>query len=138
MLNTVNLKLPLMTPNVKSANQPDSSPARAGQAGFQEGTRPLPPNPGGAQRSQEVSAPAVWVQIPNATANRIKTQSCLTWAHLEMTKLREDRERQISYAITDTWTLKKRYRRIYLENRKRLTDLKNKLMVTQGTTWGEQ
>ena len=55
-----------------------------------------------------------------------------------MTKLREDRERQISYAITDTWTLKKRYKRIYLENRKGLTDLKNKLMVTQGTTWGEQ
>ena len=36
------------------------------------------------------------------------------------------------------WTLKNQYRQIYLENRKGLTDLENKLMVTQGATWGEQ
>ena len=30
------------------------------------------------------------------------------------------------------WNLKKRYERTYLQNRNRLTDIENKLMVTKG------
>ena len=45
-----------------------------------------------------------------------------------------DRERQISYEITYMWNL--RYKWTYLQNRNRLTDIKNKFMVTKGETWG--
>ena len=44
---------------------------------------------------------------------------------------KSDRERQISYDITYIRNLKKKwYKRTYLQNR--LTDLENKLMVTEG------
>ena len=43
-----------------------------------------------------------------------------------------DRERQISYGITYMWHLKKWYKTTYLQNRSRLTDIENKLMVTKG------
>ena len=47
---------------------------------------------------------------------------------------KSDRERQISYDIAYMWNLKKekRYRWTYLQNRKRLTDIEYKLMVTKG------
>ena len=49
-----------------------------------------------------------------------------------------DRERQVSYDTTYMWNLKKiRYKRIYLQNRNRLTDTENKLMVTKGDSSGE-
>ena len=49
---------------------------------------------------------------------------------------KSDRERQISYDITYTWTLKKKwYKWTYLQNRP--TDIENKLMVTKGERgWG--
>ena len=48
-----------------------------------------------------------------------------------------DREREISYDITYMWNLKKWYKWTYLQNRNRLTDFKNKLMVTEGERgWG--
>ena len=45
---------------------------------------------------------------------------------------KSDRERQISYDITHMWNLifKKWYKWTYLQNRNRLTDIENKLMVT--------
>ena len=45
---------------------------------------------------------------------------------------KSDRERQISYDIAYMQNLKKRYKWTYLQNRNRLTDLKNKLIVIWG------
>ena len=42
-------------------------------------------------------------------------------------------ERQVSYDTTYMWNLKKRgYKWTYLQNRNRVTDVENKLMVTRG------
>ena len=41
-----------------------------------------------------------------------------------------ERERQISYDSTHMWNLKKSYKWTYLQNRNRVTDVENKLMVT--------
>ena len=60
------------------------------------------------------------------------------WMDLEITVVRQsDNERQISYDITYMWNLKKRHKRTYLQNRKRLTDFENKLTVTKGNRWAE-
>ena len=45
---------------------------------------------------------------------------------------KSDTERQISYDIAYLWNLKKRYKWTYLQNRSRVTDVENKLMVTEG------
>ena len=55
-----------------------------------------------------------------------------TWMDLEIIILSEVRERQKSYDITYMWNVKKWYRWTYLQNRNRLTDIENKLMVTKG------
>ena len=47
-----------------------------------------------------------------------------------------ERERQISYDITYLWNLKKEYKRTYLQNRNRLIDIENNLMVTKGEGGG--
>ena len=48
-----------------------------------------------------------------------------------------ERERQISYDITYMGKLKKKwYKWTYLQNRNRLTDLENKLIVTKEERWG--
>ena len=47
-----------------------------------------------------------------------------------------DRERQMSYNITYTCNLKRWYKWTYLQNRNRLTEFENKLMVTKGKRWG--
>ena len=48
------------------------------------------------------------------------------------------RQKQISYDIAYMWTLKKNnklwYRLMYLQDRNRITDAYNKLMVTRGET----
>ena len=49
--------------------------------------------------------------------------------HTEWTK--SDTERQISY-IAYMWNLKKMVQMNYLQNRNRVTDVENKLMVTRG------
>ena len=49
---------------------------------------------------------------------------------------KSDRKRQISHDITYMWSLKKWYKWTYLQNRNRLTDIENKLMVTKGERWG--
>ena len=54
-----------------------------------------------------------------------------TWMDLEITILSEVRERQI-YDITYMYNLKKWHKWTYLQDRNRLTDIKNKLMVTKG------
>ena len=54
-----------------------------------------------------------------------------TWMDLDII-LSEDRERQISYDITYMWNLKKWYKRTYLQNRNRLTDIEKKLLITKG------
>ena len=51
---------------------------------------------------------------------------------------KSDRERQISYDITYMQNLKKWYKWSSLQNRNRLTDLENKLRVTQVERWGEK
>ena len=46
---------------------------------------------------------------------------------------KSDGERQISYAVTSRWNLKKKcHRWTFLENRNRLTDIINKFVVTKG------
>ena len=50
--------------------------------------------------------------------------------HTEWSK--SDRERQISYAIAYMWNLKRGYKWTYLQNRNRVVDVENKLMVTRG------
>ena len=54
--------------------------------------------------------------------------------HIKWSK--SDRERQISYNITYMWNLKKWHKWTYLQNRNRLTDTENKLMVTKGDSGG--
>ena len=49
---------------------------------------------------------------------------------------KSDRERQMPYDFTYMWNLKKWYKWTYLQNRNRLTDIENKLMVTKGETVG--
>ena len=44
---------------------------------------------------------------------------------------KSDRERQISYDLTYMWNLKRWYKQTYLQNRNRLTDTENKLIVTK-------
>ena len=62
-----------------------------------------------------------------------------TWMDLEIVILSEvsDRERQISYDIAYMWNLKKWYKWTYLQNRNRVTDVENTLMVTRGKWGGE-
>ena len=50
---------------------------------------------------------------------------------------KSDKERQMSYDITYMWNLKKLYKWIYLQNRNRVTDVENKLMVTKGESGGK-
>ena len=50
---------------------------------------------------------------------------------------KSDRKRQISYDIPYMWNLKKWYKWTYLQNRNRLTDVENKLMIIKGEGWGE-
>ena len=49
---------------------------------------------------------------------------------------KSDRERQMSYDITHMWNLKKWYKWTYLQNRNRLTDIKDKLIITKGVGEG--
>ena len=59
-----------------------------------------------------------------------------TWMDPEIITLSEvSQTRQISYNITYMWNLKKWYKWTYLQNRNRLTDLENKVMVTKGVRW---
>ena len=55
-----------------------------------------------------------------------------TWMDLEIIILSEVRKKQIPYDITYMWNLKKSYKWTYLQNRSRITDVENKLMVTGG------
>ena len=49
---------------------------------------------------------------------------------------KSDKERQISYDITSgEISFLKWYKWSYLQNRNRLTDFENKLMVTKGEIW---
>ena len=52
--------------------------------------------------------------------------------HTEWSK--SDTEIQMSYDIAYMWNLKIGYKWIYLQNRSRVTDVENNLMVTRG--WG--
>ena len=54
--------------------------------------------------------------------------------HTQWTKW--DRERQILYDIIYMWNLKYSINELYLQNRNRLMDMKNKLMVTTGERRG--
>ena len=53
--------------------------------------------------------------------------------HTEWSK--SDRERQISYDITYMWNLKNDTNELIYKTENRLTDLENKLMVTEGERW---
>ena len=57
------------------------------------------------------------------------TATCM---NLEIIILREVRERQILYSMTYMWNLEKEYKLTYLQNRNRLTDIENILMVDKG------
>ena len=56
--------------------------------------------------------------------------------HSKWSKL--DRERQISYDIAYMGNLKKWYKWAYLQNRNRLTDLEDELMVTRARGRGRR
>ena len=51
--------------------------------------------------------------------------------HTEWSKSDTDK-----HGIAYMWNLKQWYKRTYLQNRNRVTDVKNKLMVTKGERWG--
>ena len=55
-------------------------------------------------------------------------------SHTEWSK--SDKEGQISYDIAYMWNLKKWYKRTYLQDRNRVTDVENNLMVTSGEIGG--
>ena len=60
-----------------------------------------------------------------------------TWMQLEIIILSEvSQTEKDKYDITYMWNLKKWYKRTYLQNRNRLTDMENKLMVTKGESGG--
>ena len=60
-----------------------------------------------------------------------------TWTDLEIIILSEVvRERQLSYVIIYMWNLKRWYKWTYLQNRNRLIDIENKLMVTKEDSSG--
>ena len=62
-----------------------------------------------------------------------------TWMDVEIIKLSEvsqTEKRQLPYDITYTGNLKKWYKGTYLQNRNRVTDVENKLMVTKGEGGG--
>ena len=65
-----------------------------------------------------------------------ETSSAVTGMDLDIVVLSQVRERQISYDITYTWNLKKRYVLTYLQNRNRLIDTENKFVVTKGDMRG--
>ena len=46
--------------------------------------------------------------------------------------LREVSQRQIPYDFPYMWNLKKLYKQTYVQNRNRLVDIENKLMVIKG------
>ena len=50
---------------------------------------------------------------------------------------KSDRERQISYDIAYMWNLKYDTNELYLQNRNRLTDIENRLVVAKGEGVGE-
>ena len=61
-----------------------------------------------------------------------------TWMDLEniiLSEVRSDRERQLSY-ITCMWNLKNSTNELIYKSRNRLTDIKNKLMVSKGKRGG--
>ena len=45
---------------------------------------------------------------------------------------KSNRGRQISYNNTNIWNLKKEYKWTYLKNRSRITEVKNKFVITRG------
>ena len=59
-----------------------------------------------------------------------------TWTDLEIIILCEE-NRQISYDVTYMWNLKKWYKWTYLQNRNRLKDIGNKLMIAKGERQGQ-
>ena len=57
--------------------------------------------------------------------------------HTEWSK--SDKERQISYDVAYMWNLKKKgYKLTYLQNRNKVTNVENKLMVTTGKRGGDK
>ena len=50
--------------------------------------------------------------------------------------VKSDRERPVLYDIAYMWNLKKWYQWTYLQNRNRVTDIKNKLVVTERVSGG--
>ena len=59
-----------------------------------------------------------------------------TWMDLENIIRSEVRQREILHDITYMWNLKNSTNSTYLQNGNRLTDIKNKLMVTKGEREG--
>ena len=55
-----------------------------------------------------------------------------TQMNLEIVKLSEVRQRQVSYDVTYMWNLKQGYKWTSPQNRNRVTDVENKLIVTEG------
>ena len=58
-----------------------------------------------------------------------------TWMDLEViirSEVRSERETQTSYDTAYMWKLKKSYKRTYLQNRNRVTDVENNHMVNAG------
>ena len=54
------------------------------------------------------------------------------WLDLENIMLSEMSDRQTLSDITYTWNLKKWYKWMYMQNKNRLTDIENELVLTKG------
>ena len=58
-----------------------------------------------------------------------RTPFAAAWMDLESVIVSEVKEKQILHDIPYMWNLKKGYKRIYLQNRNRVTDVENNLWL---------
>ena len=49
--------------------------------------------------------------------------------------IKTEKDKHISYDIIHMWNLINKKEKTYLHNRNRLTDIKNKIMITKGEMW---
>ena len=58
-----------------------------------------------------------------------------TWMDLDIIILSEVSQRKTSYDIANMWNLRKWYKWVHLQSRKKLTDIKDKFTITKGERW---
>ena len=94
----------------------------------------LAPRPGPAHYSAGTSRTKQPARQEHTDSPPISRQDA--WSYSELTHNtkwnKPNKERQISYDISYVWNPKNWYKGIYVQNRNRLTDFRNKSMITKG------